>query len=194
MAVGKSPASTALPASSAWYSGPLQLALTATGISMLAAIKYVSSPSSCSTHPSRPLLGRPIKELLLPNLPRYITSSTLGHILTLSASLCFLGALALSPLLRTPLRFMWNCFFKPFTKAGSALGGEQKDRLDAFYSGQADVYDSTRTHLLKGRETMLQLLAAHLKAQPVPARAQGMAKPKIWVDIGGGTGWNIEKM
>jgi betaine lipid synthase len=89
---------------------------------------------------------------------------------------------------------MWNCFFKPFTKSGHVEGGEQKDRLDAFYSGQADVYDSTRTHLLKGRETMLQLLAAHLKAQPVPARAQGMAKPKIWVDIGGGTGWNIEKM
>lgn len=43
---------------------------------------------------------------------------------------------------------------------------------------------------------MLQLLAAHLKAQPVvrlPAAATP-AKPKIWVDLGGGTGWNIEKM
>lgn len=58
-----------------------------------------------------------------------------------------------------------------------------------------DLYDTTRSHLLKGRETMLQLLAAHLKAQPVvrlPVNAP--TKPKIWVDLGGGTGWNIEKM
>ena len=142
----------------------------------------------------RTLISRPIKELLLPTFTPYISSKSLGYLLTATASLCFLVAVALSPMLRTPLRFIWNCFFKPFTKSGSILGREQKHRLDAFYSGQADVYDTTRTHLLKGRETMLQLLAAHLKAQPVPARAQGMVKPKIWVDIGGGTGWNIEKM
>jgi betaine lipid synthase len=42
---------------------------------------------------------------------------------------------------------------------------------------------------------MLQLLAAHLKAQPSPiGRGATVGKPKIWVDIGGGTGWNIEKM
>lgn len=102
--------------------------------------------------------------------------------------------LGLSGALRTPLVFMWNCFFKPFVKS-EAGDGEQKARLDAFYSGQADVYDRTRTHLLKGRETMLQLLAAHLKAQPVPVQRPGEApRPRIWVDIGGGTGWNIEKM
>lgn len=56
------------------------------------------------------------------------------------------------------------------------------------------MYDGTRTHLLKGRETMLQLLAAHLKAQPVALSASASRKPRIWVDIGGGTGWNIEKM
>jgi betaine lipid synthase len=94
---------------------------------------------------------------------------------------------------RTPMVFMWNCFLKPFLKAEDKF--DQKARLDAFYSGQADVYDGTRAHLLKGRETMLQLLSAHLKAQPVPVSVSGNApKPKIWVDIGGGTGWNIEKM
>ncbi len=41
---------------------------------------------------------------------------------------------------------------------------------------------------------MLQLLASHLKAQPFPVTGQGPGKPKIWVDIGGGTGWNIERM
>lgn len=88
---------------------------------------------------------------------------------------------------------MWNCFIKPFLKTEDKF--DQKSRLDSFYDGQADVYDSTRWHLLKGRETMLQLLSAHLKAQPVPQRSVNEApKPRIWVDIGGGTGWNIEKM
>ncbi|ORX37775.1 hypothetical protein BD324DRAFT_641879 [Kockovaella imperatae] len=91
------------------------------------------------------------------------------------------------PVCRTPLRFMWNCFVKPFLRSY----GDQKEQLEGFYQGQADVYDSTRSHLLKGRETMLQLLASHLKAQPTPLSG---ARPKIWVDIGGGTGFNIEKM
>ena len=40
---------------------------------------------------------------------------------------------------------------------------------------------------------MLQLLASHLKVQPDPF-INGPRKPRIWVDIGAGTGWNIEKM
>jgi betaine lipid synthase len=98
-------------------------------------------------------------------------------------------AMIVCPALSVPLRFVFNCFIKPFLHTASA---EQSERLDEFYKGQADVYDKTRSHLLKGRETMLQLLASHLKAQPVKSRSA--AKPKIWVDIGGGTGWNIEKM
>jgi betaine lipid synthase len=89
----------------------------------------------------------------------------------------------------TPLVFGWNCFIKPFLHNSS---GDQQGRLNAFYAGQAHVYDKTRTHLLKGRETMLQLLAAHLKA--MPKTASQSRKPRIWVDIGGGTGWNVEQM
>ncbi|QRV79652.1 betaine lipid synthase [Ceratobasidium sp. AG-Ba] len=87
--------------------------------------------------------------------------------------------------LRVPLRFIWHCFLRP-------LGGAktQQDRLDQFYEGQAEIYDSTRRKLLRGRKTMLTLAAAHLRER------QGKAggKPLIWVDIGGGTGWNIEAM
>lgn len=100
--------------------------------------------------------------------------------------IALLALLALRKRLRLPLRFVWNCFFKPFI---SKEKEDQQDRLNAFYSGQADVYDSTRTALLEGREAMLQLLAAHFKAQK-----GGVTQPRIWVDIGGGTGWNIEKM
>jgi betaine lipid synthase len=96
----------------------------------------------------------------------------------------------------TPLVFAWNCFIKPFLHPHAKAGADdQQDRLDAFYKGQAHVYDTTRTHLLKGRETMLQLLAAHLKALPKHTGSMGRGmKPRIWVDIGGGTGWNVEKM
>lgn len=122
-----------------------------------------------------------------------LSPSSLGWAL-LAAALGLLG-LAASSALELPLRFAYNCFVKPFFPSAAHGSSEQKDRLDLFYKGQADVYDSTRAHLLKGRETMLQLLAAHLKAQPTrPAGAGQPAKPKIWVDIGGGTGWNIEKM
>lgn len=110
--------------------------------------------------------------------------------LALTALSMLLGFLAVADTLRTPLTFVWNCFIKPFA-GEKRTDGKQQGRLDAFYSGQAHIYDTTRTHLLKGRETMLQLLAAHLKAQPESTRD---SKPKIFVDIGGGTGWNIEKL
>ena len=133
-------------------------------------------------------LARPIKTALRPLLPTIHPSFI--HCALLSFSFALLVTAALTTF-QTPLRFVYNCFVKPFIRHGASA--EQKDKLNAFYSGQADVYDSTRTHLLKGRETMLQLLAAHLKAQPQPA-GSSMARPKIWVDIGGGTGWNIEQM
>lgn len=107
----------------------------------------------------------------------------------LSVLSIFLGFLAVGDSLRTPLLFGYNCFVKPFTSRHS--DSKQQGRLNAFYQGQAEIYDTTRSHLLKGRETMLQLLAAHIKAQPDETRG---SKPKILVDIGGGTGWNIEKL
>ncbi|KAG8984034.1 hypothetical protein FRB93_006827 [Tulasnella sp. JGI-2019a] len=110
----------------------------------------------------------------------------------------FLKALALGlslfsfyPHLRTPSVYIWNCFFRPFLSRKPS--GDHREHLDAFYQGQADVYDSTRPYILKGREMMLQLMASHLNAQPVLV-GSGLPKKKIWVDIGGGTGWNIEVM
>ncbi|KAJ2339058.1 hypothetical protein GGH92_006883, partial [Coemansia sp. RSA 2673] len=81
------------------------------------------------------------------------------------------------------LQFAYNCFLKPLGRHSS-----QQGRLDAFYEGQAAVYDSTRGGLLRGRKTMLRLCAAELKK-----RSNNGAKP-TWIDLGGGTGWNIEQM
>ncbi|ORY82611.1 hypothetical protein BCR37DRAFT_410004 [Protomyces lactucae-debilis] len=85
--------------------------------------------------------------------------------------------------LRTVLTFAYYCFIKPLGKHAG-----QGDRLDRFYAGQANVYDKTRTTLLKGRETMLSMLAAEIKERKM------LGKGLVWVDIGGGTGYNIEAM
>ncbi|KIY74282.1 S-adenosyl-L-methionine-dependent methyltransferase [Cylindrobasidium torrendii FP15055 ss-10] len=82
------------------------------------------------------------------------------------------------------LRFIWHCFLAPIGAS------DQKSRLDKFYEGQAQVYDSTRNGLLRGRNTMLNLSAAHLRE----LRKQSSGKRLVWIDIGGGTGWNIEQM
>ncbi|BGP43192.1 hypothetical protein JCM10450v2_007338 [Rhodotorula kratochvilovae] len=83
------------------------------------------------------------------------------------------------------LTFAWNCFFRPLGKNTT-----QEGRLNSFYEGQAAIYDKTRSKLLRGRATMLKLSAAHLKEQ----RRQNPNKRLVWLDVGGGTGWNVEEM
>lgn len=53
-----------------------------------------------------------------------------------------------------------------------------------FYQGQAQVYDKTRTGLLRGRNTMLAMSAEHLRV----IRAERPNERLVWVDVGGGTG------
>ncbi|KAI8967893.1 hypothetical protein BDF20DRAFT_897682 [Mycotypha africana] len=84
-------------------------------------------------------------------------------------------------------QFMYSCFLK---KLGDC-GNSPQDRLEAFYQDQALIYDESREALLKGRKTMLKLCAAQLKEQ---ISTGTMNKRPIWVDLGGGTGWNIETM
>jgi S-adenosylmethionine-diacylgycerolhomoserine-N-methlytransferase len=57
-------------------------------------------------------------------------------------------------------------------------GKDHAERMESFYSGQADAYDDFRKRLLHGREALFQQLE-------IP---QGGA----WVDLGGGTGGNLE--
>ncbi|KAJ1896905.1 hypothetical protein LPJ81_004643 [Coemansia sp. IMI 209127] len=94
-----------------------------------------------------------------------------------------LAALINRKKLRVAGTFAYNCFFK-------RLGNHdnQQKRLNAFYEGQASVYDATRGGLLRGRKTMLRLCAAELE------RASEGKGGLVWVDVGGGTGWNIEQM
>jgi S-adenosylmethionine-diacylgycerolhomoserine-N-methlytransferase len=57
-------------------------------------------------------------------------------------------------------------------------GKTHQERLESFYSKQAEDYDAFRHHLLQGRQEMYQSL-------PIPEGG-------VHVDMGGGTGWNLE--
>ncbi len=57
-------------------------------------------------------------------------------------------------------------------------GKTHAERLESFYSGQAEHYDDFRRRLLKGRREMY-------RSVPVKPGA-------VWVDMGGGTGSNLE--
>ncbi|KAI9684147.1 MAG: hypothetical protein M1829_003417 [Trizodia sp. TS-e1964] len=87
------------------------------------------------------------------------------------------------------LTFFYVSFLKPHT---GDLSNSQQDALESFYRAQASVYDATRKSLLRGREDLLGLLAAQLKYRA--ASSHGAKPRRVWVDIGGGTGYNIEAM
>ncbi|KAI8912731.1 hypothetical protein EDD86DRAFT_202137 [Gorgonomyces haynaldii] len=121
-------------------------------------------------------------------------------------------------------QFAWNCFIKPFlvSKPAGVDSEEHQKRLEMFYEGQAEVYDVTRRRLLRGRSTMLKLCAAQLRqyypchfandfrvgksgesvndpaslpSPPLsPSFLAGENKRFAWIDVGGGTGENIERM
>lgn len=62
--------------------------------------------------------------------------------------------------------------------ARRARGATHQERLESFYSGQAEGYDDFRRRMLHSRQEMIQSI-------PVPAGG-------IWVDLGAGTGENAE--
>ena len=76
--------------------------------------------------------------------------------------------------------FFYSCFVKPHRGDGN---GSQQDALESFYGAQAGAYDSTRKVLLKGREDMLALAGAQLKARS--SGGKGDKKKRVWVDVRG---------
>ena len=70
------------------------------------------------------------------------------------------------------LKILYHLAFKPIR------GGDHAERMESFYSGQADDYDAFRKRLLQGRETMYERV--------------GTPDDGVWVDLGGGTGSNLE--
>ena len=69
------------------------------------------------------------------------------------------------------LRVIWHLLAHPIK------GKTHAERLESFYSGQADDYDSFRARLLHGRDELID----HLVLPP----------GGTWVDMGAGTGENV---
>lgn len=70
------------------------------------------------------------------------------------------------------LKILYHMALKPIR------GKSHADRLESFYGGQAEAYDDFRKRLLQGREELV-------KAVDPPTGG-------VWLDMGGGTGSNLE--
>jgi betaine lipid synthase len=80
-------------------------------------------------------------------------------------------------LLRSFFLFFYSSFIKPHQ---GDTKGTQQDALESFYKSQAGAYDATRKVLLRGREDMLALVSAQLKAK---VDATNTDRKRIWVDV-----------
>jgi S-adenosylmethionine-diacylgycerolhomoserine-N-methlytransferase len=74
--------------------------------------------------------------------------------------------------LASDLRILYHLALKP------VRGKDHAARMESFYAGQAGAYDDFRKRLLKGRQELWRLI-------PPPAGG-------TWIDMGGGTGANLE--
>ena len=72
------------------------------------------------------------------------------------------------------MKVLYHMLLKP------VRGDNHAQRMESFYGGQAGAYDDFRRRLLKGRESLYESL-------PKPEGG-------VWVDMGGGTGSNIENL
>mmetsp|Transcript_21401 Transcript_21401/g.29725 ORF Transcript_21401/g.29725 Transcript_21401/m.29725 type:complete len:252 (-) Transcript_21401:175-930(-) len=72
----------------------------------------------------------------------------------------------------TDLQVVYAMFF------ANIKGTTHQDKLESFYKKQAHLYDSYRCRMLHGRKPMID---------NVP-----ISKGAVWVDLGGGTGSNLE--
>lgn len=70
------------------------------------------------------------------------------------------------------LKVLYHLLLRP------VRGKDHAERMESFYSGQAGAYDDFRKRLLHGREDLFQ-------AVDIPDNC-------VWVDLGGGTGGNVE--
>lgn len=124
-------------------------------------------------------------------LDNSLTNMFAGIAVAVASSLCFSKLFGYSSsssdgaspgLLKSFLLFFYSCFIKPHNGDEK---GTQQDALESFYKKQAGAYDATRKILLQGREDMLALSAAQLKAKArALAEAKGRENQKrIWVDV-----------
>lgn len=113
----------------------------------------------------------------LPEVPHHSISPVGIVVLLFLAALFVVGfvqpKLIMPGTLKAYLRFIYGSFLKPHTGDSN---GNQQEALESFYQSQAEAYDITRTTLLRGRDDMIELVAAQLKHK-------NFARKPVWVDV-----------
>ncbi|RMF43815.1 MAG: class I SAM-dependent methyltransferase [Planctomycetota bacterium] len=74
--------------------------------------------------------------------------------------------------LLSDLKILYHLALRP------VRGRDHSERMENFYAGQAEAYDDFRKRLLQGREELYRQI--------------DLPEGGIWVDLGGGTGANLE--
>lgn len=115
--------------------------------------------------------------------------SAIGHAFTFFLAVFILPILRAVPFLRPAAESVAE-WLSGGKKRKSNLSGHQAS-LEDFYAAQAESYDATRGVLLKGREEMLERALAQILEK---RDMDSSERRTIWIDIGGGTGMNIESM
>lgn len=82
---------------------------------------------------------------------------------------------------------LWTLYNILFSSRNVATRSTQADKLEAFYGPQIADYDRFRQKMLWGRVPLLRALVAH-------CGKSFDSTELVWIDVGGGTGYNVEKM
>jgi S-adenosylmethionine-diacylgycerolhomoserine-N-methlytransferase len=98
--------------------------------------------------------------------------------------------------IRNDLKILYHLMLRP------VRGKNHAERMENFYSGQADGYDDFRKRLLQGRELVYETLGKEsdrlnrtqgtFDTATAPAQQIDSNNSRVWVDFGGGTGSNLE--
>jgi betaine lipid synthase len=106
------------------------------------------------------------------SIPLVVTVSLLFLVILIIFG-CVQLKLIMPGALQSYLRFIYGSFLKPHTGDSN---GNQQEALESFYKDQAEAYDTTRTALLRGRDDMVEFVAAQLKHKK-------FARKPLWVDV-----------
>ncbi|KAK6464556.1 hypothetical protein DFJ63DRAFT_322236 [Scheffersomyces coipomensis] len=127
-----------------------------------------------------------MSDLLVDLFPTDVSKIYIFTSISVVCGIIFVSA-KLNQTIHSLLVFAWACFIQPLIQkksSGFVKSKNQQQNLEQFYKNQAHIYDSTREFLLKGRKECLRLAYSHLSKK----------KDLVWIDVGGGTGSNIEYM
>lgn len=150
-----------------------------------AVIAELASPVGSISEAATDAVSRNFLKIYMEHVAPSEWVSLKAVVIAISVLLPLILGLAYDETIRSIGLFCWACFIKPFHAKSSHSADSQQKNLEIFYKTQAKIYDKTREVLLQGRFEALQLAYSHLP---------GSKKDLIWIDIGGGTGLNIEKM